>query len=434
MKVYIIAGMLATALLFGSSCKQSPSTRPDSINTTTFSIGPGWADVIPHQIIRTAEDRLYFFGSKGDSSPVLITYWTAASGMPDSGADFSGSLQINNGANILSTTTVYDGSHIIHVLTNGLDGKIIDRPFDTSSNEYKAAMILATGGATVSGAYVGTSGVTGMMDKSSVLHLAYWSNGNHIVYLAYSYDVSQDALTKIDGPTQLDTRGSANHPSLAVSPLDGSITVAWVSQAGSPARILTRTKMSGIWGSIATASSAPVWTSANSGVNIDQGPSLVIGLDGVKHLSYIEDWRVTAPNDYGRIHYVTDTGSGWVDQYIGSYSHDPALAITSVGQIYILGHGYPLNTTCTSLEDLCVYTRNSNGSWAAPQVLLTHQGTQSFDSSVSVKWSVIGFNRPDIIEFTFAEVGAGYDKPVIYYGRIGSNTNFASSVYIPLLY
>jgi hypothetical protein len=118
---------------------------------------------------------------------------------------------------------------------------------------------------------------------------------------------------------------------------------------------------------------------------------------------------------------VTNNGTGWVDQYIGSYAHDPAIAINAAGQISILGHGYPLNTVCTSIDDLCRYQRNADGSWATPQLLRVHLGTQTFDSSPSVKWSVVGNNRPDVIEFVFADVGSGYDNPIIYYGRLGSN-------------
>lgn len=377
--------------------------------------------MIPHQIVRTSDDRLYFFGNNGESSAGLYAYWTTSAGMPGKGSDFSGSMQVNNGAIILSTDVVYDGSHIIHVLTNGLDGKITDRPFDTSTNQFKASKVLDTSGATLSGYYLGTSGISGRMDNNLVLYVAYWSSGNHITYRSYTYNSSTDVLTLVDGPTQLDTNGGANHPVLAVSPLDGSLTAAWVSQASSPAQILARSKKSGIWGSVETVSSAPVWTSTSSGINVDQGPSLIIGTDGTKYLAYIENWRVSIPYDYGRIHYVTNNGSGWTDQYIGSYTHDPALAINSAGQIYILGHGYPLNSACTSVDDVCIYQRNSDGTWATPKLFLAHQASQSFDDLVSVKWSVVGYNRADTIEFVFAEVGAGYDKPVLYYGRIGSN-------------
>ena len=170
---------------------QATSTSPD----VTISAGMGWADQIPHQVVRTGDDTLYYFGGKGDSSTILQAYWTQAAGLPASAGDFSGSLQVDYGADIISTDAVYDGSHIIHVLTNDQSGKIIDRPFDTSTNKYKTAEVLDTGGGTVAGAYVGTSGITGLMDQNSVMHLAYWSSGNHIIYRSYTYNLAQDVLT-----------------------------------------------------------------------------------------------------------------------------------------------------------------------------------------------------------------------------------------------
>ncbi len=376
--------------------------------------------MIPHQIVRTGDDRVYFFAYQGDGSNILRSYWTTVPGLPGKTSDFAGSTQLADSANLLSVEAAYDGGHIIHVLTNGQDGQIKDRPFDTSTNSYLPVKVLATDGGTVSGYYIGTCGISAMFDLSGRLQLAYWSASNHIIYRAYTYDASRDALTLVDGPTQIDGSGSANHPALAVSPLNGTVTVAWVSQATTPARILVKTKSSSGWGGEEVASSAPVWTSPNSGINIDQGPSLLIGPDGVKHLAYIENWRTSPPYDYGRIHYVSNNGSGWSDQYIGSYSHDPALALNSAGQSYIIGHGYPLNASCTSVDDLCTIQKNANGSWSAPQLFLAHQGSQSFDTSPSVKWSVVGFNRPGTIEFLFADVGAGYDKPIMYYARLAN--------------
>jgi len=377
--------------------------------------------VIPHQIVRTSDDRVYFFGNQGEGSSILQVFWTTVPGLPNTGSDFAGSLQFNNGANIISVAAVYDGSHIIHVLTNGQDGKIVDHPFDTTTNQFKTIKTLDTTGATVSGYYGGSSGITGMMDQSLVMHIAYWSSSNHIIYRSYTYNVASDVLALAEGPTQVDTNGSANHPNLAVSPLDGSVTVVWISQASNPVQILAKTKRSGNWGAVETVSNSPVWTSTDFGISIDQGPSLMIGLDGTKYLAYIENWRVTAPYDYGRVHFVTNSGSSWSDQYIGSYSHDPAVTINSAGQIYIIGHGYPLNAVCTTVDDLCTFQRNSDGTWATPKMFLAHQGSQSFDSSTSVKWSLVGFNRPNTIEFYFADVGAGYGNPIIFYGRIGSN-------------
>ena len=56
-----------------------------------------------------------------------------------------------------------------------------------------------------------------MVDKTGRLNLAYWTATNHILYRAYTYSGAADALSLVDGPTQLDASGSSNHSGLAVN-------------------------------------------------------------------------------------------------------------------------------------------------------------------------------------------------------------------------
>src|SRR5574341_1237230 len=256
----------------------TPPTATATANApTVFSIGTGGADVIPRQIVRTSNDRVYLFANQ-QSSTLLRAYWTTGAGLPNAQSAFNGSASVNVGANVISVDAVYDGGSIIHVLANTQGGQLKDYPFDTGTSTFRSALtIVASGNPTVSGDYVGTCGVSGMVDQSGKLHIAYRSNGNHITHRAYSYDSGGNTLTLVEGPTQVDTTGSANHPAVAVSPADNSLTVAWVSEATTPRKILARTRTSaGVWGSVETVSAAPVWTSTNFGINIDQGPSLVI--------------------------------------------------------------------------------------------------------------------------------------------------------------
>ena len=341
--------------------------------------------------------------------------------MPTSASAFAGATQFDLSGESLSLDAVYDGGHIVHVLANlntgSNTGALYDYPFDTTLNAFKAGVSLATDAATVSGDYAGSSGISGMVDQAGMLQVAYWSKSKHIVYKAYSY--TGGVLTQVGATQQVDTSGSANHPAVAVSPVDNSLTVAWVSQATSPARILARSRTSaGVWGAVETVSTAPVWTSTSAGINIDQGPSLLIGSDGTKHLTYIED--VDTTGTYGHVHYVSNSGSGWTDKALSAYSHDPALALTSKGDLYIIGHGHPKskNTTCLSTDDMCTIKRNADGTWGGQQLFAAHAPSGSFDTSPSVKWSVVGFNQPNVIEFLFAAIsGADYSHPTIYYGR-----------------
>ena len=390
----------------------TPTVTPTVGSPAFFAVGPGGDDVIPHQIVRTGDDRLYLFASAQYSSTIRV-YWTKAAGLPVNAAAF-GSTQITESGLPLSLDAVYDGGHIVHVLVNTRNtGLLKDYVFDTANNTFKPVHTLASDSHTLSGDYVGTSGVSGMVDLNGALHVAYWTSGNHIVHMAYTYNSSTNALTQVGSATQVDAAGSANHPAVAVSPADNSLTVAWVSGATNPSTILARTRTSaGVWGNVETVSTAPVWTSTNFGINIDQGPSLVVGTDGVKHLAYIEDFDSTG--NYGRIHYVVNDGSGWTDGALNAYSHDPALALRSTGEIYIIGHGHPNNTSCTSMNDMCIITKTGT-TWSDPQLFAAHPGSSSFDSSPSVKWSAVGWNRPGIIEFLFFMTP--YSNPTLYYGR-----------------
>ena len=160
--------------------------------------------------------------------------------------------------------------------------------------------------------------------------------------------------------------------------------MAWISEATSPARILSRTRTSaGVWGSIETVSTAPVWISVNFGINIDQGPSLLISLDGTKHLTYIENWD--SSGNYGRIHYVSNHGTGWVDQALNVDSHDPALAWNNAGELYIIGHGHPQNSSCKSENEMCVIKQAGDGTWGLPQLFAAPPASVSFNSSPSVQ-------------------------------------------------
>lgn len=404
-----------------TSAASTETFTPTPTNTTSapvgsavFAVGPGGADVIPHQIVRTANNFLYLFSSQ-DSSSLLRVYRTNSAGFPNSASDFAAPITFNESSSILSVDAVYNGGTIIHVLINLRNGEFKDYPFDTSTNSFKSAITLASDSGSVSGSpYVGTSGISGMMEPGGTLHVGYWTNNNHILHRAYTYNSGSNTLTPTGGFTQVDTAGSANHPSLAISPTNNSLTVAWISQAVNPPVILTRARQSnGTWGSIETASASPVWTSPSNGLNIDQGPSLIIDTSGTKHMAYIQEFDASV-GDYGRIHYVSNNGSGWVDQPLAAFTHDPAVAINSSGQVYIIGHGHPLNATCTSMDDICTIRKNG-ASWNNPVLFASPPGGFSFDASPSVKWSVVGFNRADIIEFVFFMTP--YESPTLYYGR-----------------
>lgn len=391
-----------------------------------FPLGLGLTDAVPHQLVRASNDRLYAIVMRGQYSNQLRAYWSTAAGLPTSGSDFS-STAISTSAEIVSVEVAYGGGSYIHALVFNRSGQLLDYVFDTGSQSFRAPLTVATGLPTISGEYVGSSGISAGWDDGGNLHVGHWGAGQHIIYRRYTYNPSAHTLSLEEGPTQVDTAGSANHPALAVSPEDSSVTIAWVSEAASPYRIVARTRSgSNSWGSVAQVGEGVPWTSRNAGVSVDQGPSLIIASDGTRHLAYMGNWDAT--NQYGRIYYASSSnGSSWQDSAAPYYTHAPTLALNSAGELYAIGHGHVNNTgtPCTRNEDMCVFKKTSGG-WATPQLFAPAPGGQSFDSSVSAKWSAVQFNRPQTVEFLFFLLGQGYVEPTLYYGRLdasGSSTS-----------
>lgn len=418
----MFVGILALALL--------PSQDVGAQGTSTFfPVGPGYSDVIPHQIVRTNDDRVYVVGGVGQYVTRLAVYWTTQAGLPAANA-FTGKLEIQLNMEPISVETVYDGIDTIHILVNSRTSKVYDYPFNIRTNTVKPGIQISANSATVTGDYLGTSGLSAMMDKTGVLHTVYWQTGNRLVYQAFTYNATTNALQATAAATTVDLNGKANHPALAISPLDGSITIAWISEFTSPVQILARSKpASGAWGNEEVVSNSPLWTSVNGGINIDQGPSLVIDAAGTKHLSYIQNYDTTG--DYGRIHYVRRavTDTAWTDTALSTYSHDPVVAINSAGEVYMIGHG-PMATGQNN--DIYMSKRNANGTWGAISLIASHTGTDSFDASPSVKWSVVGWNRPDTIEYVFfAAVGGNYNNSFLYYGRLASSGVVPTNTAVP---
>jgi hypothetical protein len=147
---------------------------------------------------------------------------------------------------------------------------------------------------------------------------------------------------------------------------------------------------------------------------------MVITPSGVKHLIYIENFDGTG--DYGKLHYVKNSGSGWVDTSVTQfYTHAPAIATNTLSELFVIGHGHPNNPSCKSMLDVCFVKQNTNGSWTNPALFTAHPGTDSLDASVSVKWGVAGWNAPETIEFAFFSANNGsYQNTDLWYGRFAS--------------
>lgn len=400
-------------------------------NNTLIRLGTGYSDVIPHQIVRASDDRVYVFAGAGQYLTRIVGY-ASAPGLPTDSTQFTQVADITENANVISVDTTYNGSTFIFVTANLQNGQVRVYPFEVATQTFRPAVTLYTNTATVTGDYLGTSGISTAIDLNGAFHIVYWTNTNHLVHQLYLVDNSTGALTLSGVATTVDTAGSANHPSIAISPADNSLTVTWVSEATVPARILGRLRdSSGTWGDVEAVSAGLVWSSHNFGINIDQGPGLVMDGSGKRYLTYIEPWD--AMGFHGRTHWVTGVRSGnsivWTDRQTPYYSHDPVPAVNSAGETFIIGHGPDALNLHFNLYFRRIYP---DGTWGSEELLGLPPAGGAFDASPSIKWSAVGWNRPDEIEVAiFNAINFNYNSTDVYYVRFRGTSMVSTETPIP---
>src|SRR5262249_50772325 len=134
-----------------------------------------------------------------------------------------------------------------------------------------------------------------------------------------------------------------------------------------------------------------------------QGPSLLITQDGRLHVAYIGAYEAVpgSPSgyEYGHLHHqYSADGVNWVadDPPTVHYTHDPALATDTAGNLYLFGHReYWITPGCAPIY---MYKQPAGGSWTADWSVVANG---CYDSSVSVKWSQYFWNVPSLVDIVF---------------------------------
>src|SRR6185436_2173254 len=70
-------------------------------NGIYFSVGKGYTDGIPRQLVRTNSDHLYIFTSSAQYSNVINVFWMGTAGLPNNAAAFNHSTTLTETANPL---------------------------------------------------------------------------------------------------------------------------------------------------------------------------------------------------------------------------------------------------------------------------------------------------------------------------------------------
>ncbi len=400
-------------------------------SSAALALGAGHADASPHQLIRTSDDRAILFAGKMANNVVRV-YRQVTSGLPTSPTEFSAGATVTvPSGNVIAVDAAYDGVGLVYVVANTSSGGIYLMPYEVGSGQFRATLTLASDGGQLvngSGLYAGTEGLAMALDFSGVLHVAYWTNGYRIRHCTYTYTNNQVTTCN---PFTVDAGGAqATHPAVAISPVDGALTVAWQSDPttnpGLNSRVLARRRgTDGSWGTIETVSTVPPYYGRGSNgneINVDTGPSLLITTDGVRHLVFNQHFDATG--DYGRVIYVRNSGSGWVTTSLNWYSHASVIASGSGGRLAIIGHGGSKSTSaveaCKNNRNMCYSILPAGGSWGQAQLFAQYSGDLSYDGSPSAKWSAVGHYRPETIEFAFFSIrdSTGYFAPTLHYGRL----------------
>lgn len=236
LRFWMFALLVVLVISMGSSATFAQTSGP---NNTLICLGQGFSDVIPRQIVRANNDRVYVFAAAGQYLTRLVGY-ASTTALPTTSSQFTQIANITESANIISVDTAYNGATFIFVTANLQNGQICVYPFEVATQTMRTPVTLATNGATVTGDYIGTSGVSTAIDLNGDFHAVYWTSANRIIHQRYQVNNATGQLTAAGASTTVDTGGSATHPVIAVSPADNSITVAWISEIGTPVRILAR--------------------------------------------------------------------------------------------------------------------------------------------------------------------------------------------------
>ncbi len=277
-----------------------------------------------------------------------------------------------------------DGNDLIWVawvdLANG--GGVFVATFDTHANQWSSPTLLQLENYQFA---QGGEGVSLALDAAGLPHIAWnFRDSADYVHVVYAHGLSGGGFT---APLQLDdytlaAGHGALHPAIAFAP-DGSLVVAWLDGFGSydsNGTIHVRTRdPSGTW-------SASVEIPDQAETTVDNGPSLMVTSDGVRHVAFVNY------TDTARYWYSAD-GITWHgdQQPPAQQTHDPSLGPDGSGGLYMYGHGTPEPTIEGTGLNLYRFHKPAGATAWGP---FTQYVTGDYDCSISTRWAQFFQNYP----------------------------------------
>ncbi len=385
------------------------------VTPTSVQVGPGYTDVSPHQIVRTAGNVLYMIVpngmsfrsntmaqlvvSKGNQAGVPTSY-SAQDLIHSPGTPGTG---ITTRAGISASASAIDGNDVIHSVwidsqgSATVPGNVYYAQFSTKTDKWGSATLLdgATGW---TGYVVGDQGVNIALDQTGAPYVCWTAKVSTQLRIKYSNRIG----TTWSKPVLADQAGftvyNAWHPAMAFAP-SGDLLLAYVDGVGSYSHdgaIHTRLRHpNGAWAATLTIPIGGVYT------GIDNGPSLMITPDGRQHIAFT--------GTVSDIQYWYNTGSGWVSDQpltkgVPQISHNPSLGPDGTANgIYLYGHGTPVPIRGIG-PNVYRYHKPAGGVWGPWTMIIPDPHTPTanhVDSAVTTRWSQFFFKFPTTVDFAY---------------------------------
>ena len=395
----VIASMIFCSVSFG-------------ISPTIVTVGPGYTDVSPHQLVRTSGNVLYVITPTGTSfrlntTATLVVSKGNVAGVPSAYiaqdvAHSPGTAKtgITTRAGISSSASAIDGGDVIHSVWidnqgSSSPGNVYYAQFSTKTGKWGAATLL-DGSTGWTGYTVGDQGVNIALDSNGAPHACWTAKVGSKLRIKYSNRVGATWSKPVLADETAVTLNNAWHPTMAFAP-NGDLLVAYVDGVGGYSHdgaIHTRLRhANGTWAASLTIPIGSVYT------GIDNGPSLLITPDGREHIAF------TGP--VSDIQYWYNAGAGWISdppltKGMPQLSHNPSLGPDGTANgIYLYGHGTPVPFRGIG-PNLYRYHKPVGGVWGPWTLIVPDPHTPTanhVDCAVTTRWSQFFFNFPTAVDF-----------------------------------
>ena len=360
-----------------------------------ITVGQGFTDVSPHQIVRTTGNVIYTVAPTCASFPncpnnVIRVFKGNQPGTPTAFIEVDAAHA--PGSSVGAVSTAIDGSNQIHVVYNKKSGSAKYAIFDTNQDLWVWSETLGSTGWT--DFTQGMEGTAIALDASGTPHVIFTTRTgtNNAMRLKYTENAGGGWTTPIDVADKVDCNPAsaycaAWHPTLAFTP-SGDLLLAWLNGTDDyvpDGRIRIRTRTAaGTW-------QASVAINDTVMTGLDNGPSMIVTTDGVAHITF--------DNNANKIRYWYNAGAGWLGdkQPPGQVTHDPSLGTDLLDTVYIYGHGTPQGGIGGHGENMYYFSKPAGGSWGA----WTLYASGSVDSSVSTRWSQFFHFHPENMDILY---------------------------------